>query len=336
MRPIREVKALTAQQFNEEILPNGQPAIFRGLIRDWPVVDAGKVSGKAFCDYIRSFDRGYPVNTVYGNPSINGRIFYNEDLSGLNCRMGQAKLSASLEYLQDHANKDPAPTLAVQSVLMNRYLPGLAEENRLPDGLVPEDTDPRLWLGGRATIAAHYDPSENLACCVAGRRRFTLFPPEQVQNLYIGPFEMTPAGATISMVDFDHPDHDRYPGFREAETAAVVADLAPGDVIYIPYMWWHHVRSLDSINGLVNYWWSRAPAWGGDPRNTLLHAMMTLRELPSTYRDAWKSMFEHYVFGDHERASMHLPVQRRGILGEQTEADIKQLKQALAKALSRT
>ena len=87
----------------------------------------------------------------------------------------------------------------------------MQDHNRLPAGYLPEGTEPRFWVGSRATVAAHYDASENIACCVAGSRRFTLFPPEQVSNLYVGPFELTPAGATISMVDFDHPDYDAYP-----------------------------------------------------------------------------------------------------------------------------
>ena len=152
-------------------------------------------------------NRGYDIDTAYGAPSIGGRFFYNADLSGLNCRMGRARLSASLRLLcSSIADDEPAPSLAIQSVVISGFLPGLQDHNRLPAGFLPEGTEPRFWVGSRATVAAHYDTSENIACCVAGRRRFTLFPPEQVSNLYVGPFELTPAGATISMVDFDHPD----------------------------------------------------------------------------------------------------------------------------------
>lgn len=335
MHAIQEIEGLTVKRFQEEVLPGGRPAVFRGLVGDWPIVAAARRSSGAFCDYLRQFDRGYEVNTAYGPPSIAGRLFYNDDLSGLNCRIGQARLSGSLDYLLEHASDEPAPLLAIQSIIINRYLPGLEQENRLPAGYLPAGVDGRIWLGSRATIAAHFDPSENIACCVAGSRRFTLLPPEQVANLYVGPFELTPAGATISMVDFDRPDYQRYPRFRLAEAAAFEAVLGPGDAIYIPYMWWHHVRSLDEVNGLVNYWWSRGAAQVGDPRNVLLHAMMAIRSLPESYRSAWRSMFEHYVFSDTATAGEHLPEARRGILGEPGADDLQKIKQALSRALGR-
>src|SRR3546814_19620038 len=83
----------------------------------------------------------------------------------------------------------------------------------------------------RIRVAPHYDLMENVACCVAGRRRFTLFPPDQLANLYPGPFELTPAGTPVSMVDPFAPDLDRYPRFAEAGTHARGATLEPGEAL---------------------------------------------------------------------------------------------------------
>ncbi len=335
MQTVREVRNITAETFRDELVVGHRPAVFRGLVGNWPMVAAARESDEEFCRYIKQFDRGYGIHTAFGPPSIGGRFFYNEDLSGLNCRMTESKLAQSLDYLLEHRDDRPAPALAIQSVVISRYLPGLEAANRLPAGFVPAGIEPRLWLGNRGTVAAHYDPSENLACAVAGRRRFTLFPPEQVENLYIGPFELTPAGAVISMVDFDHPDYERYPRFRDAEAAALVVDLEPGDAIYIPYLWWHHVRSLDAVNGLVNFWWAREPERCGDPRNVLMHAIAAIGHLPPAYRDAWRAMFDHYVFDPEDRAGQHLPPDRRGILGEPDAQTIARFRAGLAKALSR-
>ena len=63
-----------------------------------------------------------------------------------------------------------------------------------------------MWLGNRAIVAPHYDIHDNLACVVAGRRKFNLFPPEQIENLYPGPTLVTPGGVPVSMVDLNQPD----------------------------------------------------------------------------------------------------------------------------------
>ncbi len=108
--------------------------------------------------------------------------------------------------------------------------------------LMDADVRPRLWLGNAFLTPAHIDELDNLACVVAGRRRFTLFPPEQVRNLYIGLLDSTPAGAPVSMVSLKAPDFERYPR-REALAASRVTELEPGDALFIPAVWWHHVES---------------------------------------------------------------------------------------------
>jgi hypothetical protein len=135
-----------------------------------------------------------------------------------------------------------------------------------------------------------------------------------VANLYPGPFELTPAGPTISMVDFDAPNLERFPRFATALDHALTAKLGPGDAIYIPYLWWHHVRSTAGVNLLINYWWSPPSATFGHPMEALIHAIGAIRGLPDHSRAAWESMFAHYVFNGEPIAS-HLPDAQQGILG---------------------
>ena len=330
-KTIPEIDNVTPAQFHEEIIPAGKPVVFRGLVADWPVVRAHQESPQAMCAYLQRFDRGRPITTAMGPPGIKGRFFYQDDLSALNFRMGQARLSVSLDYLLDHAG-DPAPAAyAVQSVTMRDNMPGFEEENRNP--LLDPAIGPRLWIGNRVTIAAHYDPSENIACVVGGRRRFTVFPPDQVGNLYSGPFELTPAGPTISMVDFDNPDLEKFPRFPDAMAQAMYADLEPGDAIYVPYLWWHHVRSKDPVSALVNYWWEAPAQKRGHPRDVLIHAMMAIRDLPAHQRAAWKAMFEHYVFDEDTQPGDHLPAARRGVLGDLSPDQVRHLRKSLAQAL---
>ena len=106
---------------------------------------------------------------------------------------------------------------------------------------------PRIWIGNRVKVQTHFDLLDNIACVVGGRRRFTLFPPEQVPNLYIGPLDFTPSGTPMSMVPLTNPDFARYPRFAEALPPRSRRELEPGDALYIPYGWWHHVEVVDAV-----------------------------------------------------------------------------------------
>ncbi len=330
MQTVSEVDHLSADKLREL----KEPLIIRGLVNHWPLVQACQRGQEAFCEYLLKFDRGTPVTAMQGPASNHGRIFYTNDMSGLNCRPAQVQLAGALNYILTSAAQNPAPTMAIQSITVADQLPGLERENLMP--ILAPEIAPRIWIGGRATVAAHYDASENIACCVAGRRRFTLFAPDQVAHLYPGPFEMTPAGAVVSMVDFDNPDYQRYPNFRKAEENALVADLEPGDALYIPYLWWHHVRALDDLNVLVNYWWGAPDPVYGDPRNALFYSMMALRTLPEDQREAWRSQFEYYVFEKNGKPGSHLPENRRGIMHSFSVDALRRLKQTLIQALSRS
>src|SRR4029077_5476815 len=133
------------------------------------------------------------------------------------------------------------------------------------------------------------------------------FPPEQIFNLYPGPLEPTPGGQAISLVDFADPDFEKFPRFREALDAAQVAEVEPGDAVFIPSMWWHHVQGLSPFNALVNYWWITLPAYIPTPLNTLYQATWTLRDRPENEKHAWNQVFDYYVLGPAARAGQPLP-----------------------------
>lgn len=331
---VREMGAISVKTFKDEILLAAQPVVFRGLVADWPAVRAATDSDEALFAYLSGFDSQQVVTTLVGDPDAGGRFFYNADLTGFNFHAGGARLRKSFDFLLAQRSEDRPTALAVQSVPTNTYLPGFADANRL--ALLDPSVEPRLWIGNRVIVAAHQDPYDNLACVVAGRRRFTLFPPHSVGDLYIGPFEHTPGGPPISMVSFDDPDLEQHPRFAQAMASALVVELGPGDALYIPYLWWHHVRSLAPINVLANYWWSPPQEGRGQPYDAFLHAVLALRALPEPHRAAWKTLFDHYVFGPTDLAMAHLPLERRGMLAENLEpSEAERLLRALAERMSR-
>ena len=93
-----------------------------------------------------------------------------------------------------------------------------------------------LWFGPSGTITPlHHDTTNILFCQVMGRKRVRL----------ISPLEGALLGSTrgvYNLVDPERPDLGRFPWFSEVAQHEVT--VAPGDALFIPVGWWHHVRSL--------------------------------------------------------------------------------------------
>lgn len=333
-RPVSEYEGVDRRRFLEEIRPLGQPAVLRGLASDWPAVRAARTSDQRIVDYLRAFAAGARVQVIVGDPEIEGRYFYSDDMRGLNFTQGTSPFESFLDrLLRDLDNPRPF-AVAVQSAPVPELAPGFDAENRID--LVDASVVPRIWMGNAIRVAAHYDLRENIGCVVAGRRRFTLFPPDQIANLYVGPFELTPAGTPISLVDPLAPDLARFPRFADALAVAQQAELEPGDAIYIPFHWWHAVDSLAPLNLFVNYWWNPASTDGGNPYDALMHGMLALRGLPADQRAAWRVAFDHYVFGVNGDPAEHLPEHARGVMGPATPRLIERMRATLIQALGRS
>lgn len=322
----------------EALMEEQQPAILRAVARDWPLVRAGITAPEQAIAYLKSFYRGKPVVGFVGRPEIEGRFFYNEEVTAMNFEAGRVLLDELLDRLQAEWHDDRGPSYYVGSTDLDTYLPGLRQENDLAfDQAALGDSPPivSIWIGNRTTASAHYDMSNNIACCMVGKRRFTLFPPDQVRNLYPGPLDPTPGGQVVSMVDFRNPDLTRFPRLAEALAAAEVAELEPGDILFYPALWWHHVEALDRFNVLINYWWNASPAFMDTPQNTLLHALLSLRDRPEPEKRAWRALFDYYVFGPADQAGAHLPKAARGNLAALDETSARRLRAMLLNRLNR-
>ena len=314
------------------------PMVFKGLALDLPLVKAGLRSAAAAMDHLRPFYAGKPLLVFKGDPAIKGRFGYTPGVDGFNYTHENMPLDRLFAQLTEYLDDPQAPSIYCGSTDIDTFLPGLLPADGLPlngDMFTQNAVLKSIWMGNRTTACAHFDISHNIAVCMAGRRRFTLFPPDQIHNLYPGPLEPTPGGQVVSMVDFAAPDFTRFPRFADALARAQVAEMEPGDVLVYPAMWWHHVEALDAFNVLINYWWNAAPAFMDSPQTTLLHALMSLRDRPESEKRAWAALFDYYVFGDAERPRAHLPAHAQGPLAPIDDMIARRLRAMIQRKLQR-
>ena len=325
MRNVAEYFDVSPQLFWQQIVVADQPAILRQAVKHWPAVMAARQSDAALQQYLAQLDNGTEVNTILAHPDTGGRLSYNDQLNGLNFERQNAPVTAVINELRRIAGKADALHLAIQSARTDVCLPGFSQHNAMPlldSPWLDAAVVPRIWAGNHIVVPAHFDDADNLACVVAGKRRFTLFPPEQAANLYIGPLDFTPAGAPVSLVDITQPDLVRFPRYQQAMANAQQAELSPGDVLFIPALWWHHVESLSDVNMLINYWWGGSlgdDAVANSPFDSLLHTLLCMKQVPAHRRAHWQALYNHLAFHQIADPCQHLPDNCASVQGELPE-----------------
>lgn len=308
-----------------------EPFVVRGLASDWPLVRAGRESGGAARRYLLEHRRDRAFMAHVGEAGAGDRLFYDRAMR-MNFRTVQAPLETIFDRIDEQEQQADVAPIYLSSIDMQAFFEGLDEVNRLPLG----ERRPlaSIWIGTRTRIAAHNDVPDNLAVCAVGRRRFTLFPPEQFANLYLGPLDNTPAGRPVSMADLRNPDFAALPRLQDALDQAQVAELEPGDALFVPSLWWHHVEGLEPFNVLVNYWWRDVEGFLGNPEDALLAAILSIRDLPPEDRQRWRALFDHYVFSGGADARAHLSPEAQGILAPLTAETASRIRSKLLRSLA--
>lgn len=310
-----------AADFSVRVVERCRPAILRGLVREWPLAVAAARSPGALRDYLHGLDTGGIAEAFVGDRAIAGRYYYAANLTDFNFRRIKEPLATIVERIVATAEMEDGPSLYAGSLPADAYLPTFAADNAMP--LVPAAARPRLWIGHGSTVACHHDNFDNLACVVGGRRRFTIFPPDAIGDLYVGPIDHTMAGQPVAMAVGAPPDDPRFARFAAARDRAMTFELEPGDALYLPKLWWHQVEALSPLNILVNYWWDAFAAGPDSPYTAMMLAIATIAERPLAERAAWRAFFDHYAFRPDGHPLAHLPAERHGILASGRQGQLR-------------
>lgn len=251
--PIPERPAPTIQGFLASCPPaaeHGCPFIVRGYARDWPARRRWHDD-----EYLR--ERAGPCRVV---PVEKGASYTDAD-------WGQTLMpwALFLDQIQwGRLTKDtPQPLYLAQHTLMQQF-PWVAEDLRTPDyvyacptgGTVREPVT-SVWIGPANTVSpAHTDPYYNCYVQVVGCKEVWIAPPDADPNA-MRAYDDNEADLFLAMMhNTSHVDvfGELTPRFREAvESRAMRAELAEGDLLFLPPRWWHSMRSKTQSFS-VSFW----------------------------------------------------------------------------------
>jgi lysine-specific demethylase 8 len=197
-----------------------------------------------------------PVRAQSGSP----RRFFDEKRQG-EIRTGLCPFDQFIEAIEEvgdwhlsPGDDEPPEEAYFLSEPLAQVAPQLVGDIAVP-GWFKEEPDAHLWIGHAGiSSGCHFDIYPNCNVQIYGEKRFILFPPSERRRLY-----WHPRGGHCA-VDLDDPDYLRHPRLRRARGYQCV--LRPGESLYIPTGWFHHVVHLSPVTIAVNFWW---PASRFDP-----------------------------------------------------------------------
>eukprot|EP00898_Chlorokybus_atmophyticus_P007899 jgi/Chlat1/810/Chrsp104S01274 len=254
---IVRVSRPSLERFLVDFMSPGKPAVLRGCMDSWPAL-----SKWTDVEYLKRVAGARTVPVEVGAHYLEDdwtqelmtlRTFVDEHLNRVDDVAGgneaEVKAPPRRRYLAQHPLFEQIPALKADiDVPEYCFLSG-------GDGGYGDNDDvdgPAInaWFGPAGTVTPlHTDPKRNLLAQVVGRKYVRLYAPEHTDALYPHTSSML---RNSSQVDLDRVEHERFPLFKSVPYRDCV--LSAGEMLYIPPLWWHYVRSL-SVSFSVSFWW---------------------------------------------------------------------------------
>jgi hypothetical protein len=240
---VGRVEALGPDVFFEHYVRRGIPVVLSEFARDSPALRSLSLSSLAApCGH--ESVRVQVVQPGARNGEVIVRMPFEHAIRAIRAhRPGGVR-----HYIQQVPVDELPPSLRCSLTSIESYL-----GPRYPFGRRWLQDRPRVWVGPAETVTPlHIDLAHNFFVQIEGRKRFTLFDPSQATALGFPSYRMPKL--TQTELNLDSPDLRRFPAFASARR--VVVDLEPGDALFLPHSWWHHVRALDPAVSLSHWWLS--------------------------------------------------------------------------------
>jgi hypothetical protein len=236
---------MAAAKFRKQFYARNKPVKLLEMLGDWPAAQRWTPSyfRERYGDQIvevtaaRNSDPNYEINLE----NHRRQICFSDFIDYVTTQDGNDSYLVANNCFFQHS---------VLSSMMDDIgpLPGyLTRKNRAPHTY--------MWFGPGGTVTPlHHDTMNILFCQIYGRKLITIIPPDETPWLYN-------EVAVYSDVQFENPDYDTHPLFQHVDPIEVVVN--PGEILFIPVGWWHHVRSLDtSISvSFTNFAFPNEYAW---------------------------------------------------------------------------
>ncbi|XP_056144281.1 lysine-specific demethylase 8 [Lampris incognitus] len=228
------------ESFKTNYLLPLEPVILEGIIDHWPALSNHPWS----IEYLRSVAGCRTVPVEVGSRYTDEEwsqtlITVNEFIDRYILSKDEVK---ALGYLAQHQLFDQIPELKEDICIPDYCCLGEGDDDNITIN---------AWFGPGGTVSPlHQDPQQNFLAQVVGRKYIRLYSPEHTEKLYPHPTQLL---HNTSQVEVESPDEELFPEFVKAPYLECV--LQPGDVLFIPVLHWHYVRSLQ-LSFSVSFWWS--------------------------------------------------------------------------------
>jgi oxalate decarboxylase/phosphoglucose isomerase-like protein (cupin superfamily) len=234
MEIVPRVAAPSPAELQRGFVDPGRPVVLSGVLDAWADRARWSIEHLAAARGVRvpvARTRGGEVITDSGRGLVFDEVPLGEVVASLQRGEQAGYVMARLDQLPAHLRRE-APAL--------------------PYGEGAPWRVAKLWISAPGTTTAlHFDMADNVHVVIAGRKRFILIDPGQSDCVYPrGILSDLPNGAEV---DPSAPDLARFPRFVCARP--MVADVGPGETIFIPRRYWHHVRTVE-LTLAVNVWWA--------------------------------------------------------------------------------